>query len=63
MNLKTNAGAMLLFVVVLCIIVVWPLLLIWAVNILFSMGIEYTLLNWFASSVIIYCLNGTVKRK
>ena len=39
-------------------VIVSPLLLIWSINTLLGMHIEITLLNWFASWMIIACFRG-----
>lgn len=63
---KTNAQTVAtLFavgmLVALVLAVVWPLLTIWAMNALFKLGIGYTFLNWLASVVLIFTLQGALK--
>lgn len=40
------------------ILIFAPLIAIWAVNILFAANIQYTVLNWFASLLLMAFVNG-----
>ena len=63
--MKNNlpVGFMIMGLIFITLVIIFvPFIFIWAVNTLFMTSIEYTLMNWFASIVLIGILNASTTR-
>ena len=56
--IQGTIGVIGVIALVVLLVAFIPLVFIWAVNTLFTLSIKYTVMNWFAAAVIIFCLNG-----